>query len=769
MQKRLASNLKVTTIWPELANHRIQGLDSQLEEVRFETRGATLTVWGAIRRKVICCNGRNQLRKVEDRLQFAANLEYPSQPVQLGGLSLSDIELIQTGFVFQSQPRGGGPARLEQSFTLVVHCPPAQPVFRRKAVPVWAKLVIDKGQGKVVLDLPVGLLGSSRTPRHFSGSIRMQSPVQTPVIHGVLKGTIIYCSQEKELKELDFETAINFLLERPLRLKSNQQLWIAGDLAAARWRRALRYGPPGDGWRLEIKFQYHWRIIEERELWILAGDGLEGPSPGGVEKCAAITCLKKSGFQLYREYTLSDWGFEPGEIRVRLEECRERLTPAGLLLSGRLCFEASGTDNNQERVQTQVAPFEELAPFTGVCFQNEPPLQPLSPLPGQLLTRVVPTVGLAPSGFKKGSQRVGVLLSFLVSLCREEIIAIPPAGSWRVGAPATPILACLIGERREFTLEGEAILTLEARPRKIIKLKVRPLEAAPLVNDGWIGIDGRMEVVVGFEDERSRYYETAFTPFFQGAFNWDKLQLQDTVKVQCRLNHYSYSWEGPQICCRYWLKLDLENRREKEILVETAAPGSRPKEAPFEDVNPGDINSNDHKRWDSGEGRVTPGGGGLGWAGGLKLNPSKEDWVHSAHARRFIIAVEIPLKTGTAQEMGTSGLRLSGANLQRMKEGLIIEGALSGTIEYWDRTGFLKRETVELSFWRISQLRFVPNYPGPPWNEADLQLELLNVSITPVLSPPRGKGRIRVRFEVILCRKQMRVPGREGGTVWQGA
>ena len=59
MQKTLTSNLKMTTIWPELVNHRIQGIDSQLEEVRIETRGALLLVWGITHRKVICLNGRS--------------------------------------------------------------------------------------------------------------------------------------------------------------------------------------------------------------------------------------------------------------------------------------------------------------------------------------------------------------------------------------------------------------------------------------------------------------------------------------------------------------------------------------------------------------------------------------------------------------------------------------------------------------------------------------------------------------------------------------
>ena len=109
--------------------------------------------------------------KLEDRLQFATNLAPPRSrstdpaspletgSIKLGSFPLSNIELIQNDFVFQSRPSGDGPALLEQSFTLVIHCPPTQPVLPRKALPVWAKRVIESGRGNMVLDLPVGLLG----------------------------------------------------------------------------------------------------------------------------------------------------------------------------------------------------------------------------------------------------------------------------------------------------------------------------------------------------------------------------------------------------------------------------------------------------------------------------------------------------------------------------------------------------------------------------------------------------------------------------------
>jgi hypothetical protein len=797
MQKTLTSNLKVTTIWPELTNHRILGLDSKLEEIGFENRGASLLVGGIIHRKVICFNERNQCRKVEDRLQFTTHLALLSKsaalaesaspmktalpieeappitsipsmktppsrkaappmgadPEQLGNLRLSDVELIQNDFVFQPRPGGSGPAVLEQNFTLVIRCPPVQPVLRRKTLPAWSKLVIESGQGKVVLDLPVGMLGPSRVPRNFNGSIQIQSPVHSPAIHGILKGAITYCSREKELKELDFETEINFLMEHAPQVKNNQQLWISGELIASRWREANPNGVSKRGWRLEIKLHYQWRLIEERELWIVAGEEREGLYREAVENYVISTPLKKFDFQLLREYALADWGFEPGEIKVRLEECWERLTPMGIMMSGKLCFEALGIDSaGQERFQTQLASFEELAPLTGICLQGEAPVSapaapPEQPL-GRLQTHLEPAVELASKGFQKGIQRLEVLLKFQVSLFREQIVSIPPIKNIGV-----PILACLIGERQEFTIEGEGTLMLQVRPRQIIKLEVRPLEASPMVNEGWIGIDGRMEVAVGFVDERFRYYETTFTPFFQGAFNWDKLQPHDTVKVQCRLNYYSYTWEGSKVFLRYWLQLVMENRRETEIMVETVTPPMKREMAHSEGVNLEGRNPKDSKQWDSEVNSVIPQEGNFRRIGRLGLDPQKEDWIHSAETRRLIIAGEIPLKTGTAQEMGSSRLSLSGVHLQRLKVGLIIEGILGGTIEYWDPAGFLQRETVELSFWRLSQLHSSRKTSEFLWNQENLQLELLNVSITPSIPPTRGKSKVRVWFELKVYSK----------------
>jgi hypothetical protein len=337
MQKTLTSNLKVTTIWPELANHRIQTLDSQLEEVRVEPRDAFLKVEGIIHRKVVCLNRHNQCRKFEDRLQFVTNLALsresfagelapPFEPapliepapafekllfreagcIRLEKFSLSNFELLQNDFIFQSRPGGEGPAVLEQSFRLIFHCPPVEPVLRRKALLVWAKRVIERGQGSLVPDLPVGLLGPTQTPRHFNGTIHIHSPVSPPVVSAVLKGVITYCSPEKELKEMEYETAIDFLLDRPLQLQGNQQLWVTGELIAAKWLLA-----PGGGWRLVIKLRYQWRLIEECELRIVMAEGGETRFPGHLENYALNIRLKKFDFQLSREYEFDNWSFDP--------------------------------------------------------------------------------------------------------------------------------------------------------------------------------------------------------------------------------------------------------------------------------------------------------------------------------------------------------------------------------------------------------------------------------------------------------------------------
>jgi hypothetical protein len=428
-----------------------------------------------------------------------------------------------------------------------------------------------------------------------------------------------------------------------------------------------------------------------------------------------------------------------------MDECRKTLVSPGLIFSGKLRFEAYGIDTaGRETVETRTVPFEELASLTGIPFWEA--------APGELQFHHDTEVTLVNShmhgrpwvGYKNGTQRVEVLLKFFINIYQERNLTLPPAGSRVQGVSRVPILACLIGERREFILEGEATLTLQVKPRQIIKLMIRALEATPVINEGLIGFDGRMEVAVGFVDERYRYYETTFTPLFQKAFNWDKLQPQDTVMVRCRLNHYTYTWEGAKVFCRYWLTLAAENRRETEIAVEIAPLQSGLKKANWEYESL--ANEKSKSRWGSGENLVAFKTPDLkSETGRLGTAPFTSQFIPTCAPWRFIMGGEIPLKIGNAREVETSDLRLSRTSCRPAKDGLILEGVLSGRIEYWDQDLFLQGEKVEISFWRLAR-----KDPGGMWNYRDFQLELGKVTVTPVLPSSRGNDKVKVRFEIQL-------------------
>lgn len=689
--------LLITTNWPELVNKRIQAIEAQLREVSFANLSGELKVRGLIGRRITYLEYDGKCRRVEDRLQFETSAG-PSFP-ETQKLS---VELKSEYYLFQTRHISDSHAVLEQGLILKIDV--ATPELHPKSsAPLLAKVITDQGRSSELLRLPVRLPREGAEPKSFQGEVHLVEVPFEPgkadrvitdrLITGRLKGIVVYRTSRHLNAEFQYEREFQFLMKSK-GCGAARSLRLDGQVADLAWR---RIGPIE--WLMELKLDYDWWLIDEKPLLCLIPEEQEN-SPGLQVKAPLF--IDKLQFRLNHRFSLSQSEIPGHDLKMTVTDQRERLTQNALLISCDLVFEYYYINTSgDEAYRTLPLRFDHLVPLSKILWLGK-----------DTTLKTMSKLSFEPLKISNSSPRsLDALVVIEINLYQEELLKIPESSSG-----TTAILARVFSEKQSFSITGSQVLLLRGQPMRIQKLNARLREAESFPRTGWLRLAGGVELTVTYLDQQGQMVEDTFILHFQESFIWELLRPTAEIDLKCRLEHDSYTVQGRRIRYEYLINClaELFETRELKIIPVIGSAGT------------GDI-TNVKKPCHT-------------WSrDGTAMGPNEY---------RLIFGGEVHLsatRTGTPLELAGSSFQLSGARCARLGEATLIEGNLTGIIEYWDINGYLRNEPVNLAFWSLRSRE-----TGMPFGEIWRSPKLAQVSCTLIQTGFWGKAIVKINWELVF-------------------
>ena len=87
--------------------------------------------------------------------------------------------------------------------------------------------------------------------------------------------------------------------------------------------------------------------------------------------------------------------------------------------------------------------------------------------------------------------------------------------------------------------------------------------------------------------------------------------------------------------------------------------------------------------------------------------------------------------------------KVSKFNFRQAQNAILVEGYISGDLEYWDENGYLKQEVINYPFWKFVN-------PSSLWFNSlpDLEPRLERHTLTTIKSPTwQRKGRLKIKLD----------------------
>lgn len=693
---------KIVTIWPELVNKRLQTVTIHVKESCFIKENDWWLVKGLLQRRVLYFDDHGRNRKTEDQLQFEVMVDAAGSNVEL---DLLNIELKQDYFIFQPRRIGENQAVFEHGFSLIIHqqnpktIHPGDPDF---LLPIYADLIIDRGQGKTVLTLPELFSGVGSALNMVNCRIDFAQEYTPPIVTGVLKGVISYLNPQKLRSEMEFEQPLSLCLNLPP-LATSQRLVITGKVDDLCWW----FDPASQKWGLECKLEYNWRIVRETELICIIN------ADAGLKRYRIKTPLlyKKLTLQLPKSFILPIGEVEPSELTVSQTNLTTRLTKKGILLHLNLRIEVYTIDHTgQESYQSHPVTCEELI---AEPFHRNLPVAGLPVI-------VAPELKIISFSRVLNHLKAEMMIGCQINLYQHHSLEITSGGM-----PNALIFSSISIEQKTFTLSGFQVLQLRTRPILIKELRRSPIKTDSQAKNGWIPIQGEFELKIVYLDQKHCLREDTFPIRFRGTYLWDRLQITDEVELNCRLEHDSYTVnpeEQTRFSYCFWLNLLAESLQKCDIPV--TIPNTEIMASSATMSNQG-IQKQETQNYRSANGNIilTP---------GLDL-PT------------FELEGELTLTSGKVREIAVGRFNISWFNYRKIAEAMVVEGRLNGEIEYWDDHDYLRRESADFSFWKCFYHHIDSNCYGG-W----LAPRITQSKYTPVNVSDWGKGKIKVYLKLVL-------------------
>jgi hypothetical protein len=704
------SQFKITTIWPELVNKRLQTVTIRLKESQFCKHNDLISVKGLLQRRVCYFDYDGRNRKTEDQLQFEIMLPGAGAAMDSGLLL---VEVKHDYFIFQPRYIGENQAIFEHGFTMVIHQAnqaPRDTESSGSTLPVLAELIIARGEGNDILKGPVLFGGTGLKPGLLHCRVEFtDTRMPSSIITGVLHGVISYLNPENARLETEFEQPFNLCLKLP-QLTSSQRFLITGAVEDQHWW----FDSNTSRWHLELKLNYSWKIAHQTELSLSpAGSSLEN------RRVKMPAFYQNIPVRFGKIFQMPAGSFPLHELNICKPYLKARLTKKGIILGIEFLMEGYATDNAGQE-----------------CFFCHP-VNDLEFIPeksvGDLGANVIPVTAEPKIELIRFYQADGYLNVETVINCRFHLYQHHWLDLNFAANPNGYILGQVMKEQKMFPLSGSQILQLRAEPVLVKEFAVSPIKIQTQIQPGWIHISGEFQLGVSYLDQQSCLREDTFPVFFRESFLWDSLQLMEEVELNCSLGHDSYAvipGNPRQLNYIFLLHLVAESLEKREIPVVLR---QKP-QITSSQINAKENHTVDHREIQCDLPTIT--------------GPARRMDISQFYGLQWPyleLEGEIPSELGKAREIAGGRFSLSRFNYRNTAAFILVEGHLSGEIEYWDSNGYLRREEAGFSFWKC-----ICRSPDINPENHRMVPRLDQFRYTPVNVPAWRKGIIKIQCKLEL-------------------
>jgi hypothetical protein len=704
-----SSQFKITTIWPELVNKRLQTVTLELSEFQFKGYNTLVSIQGVLQRHVCYYDDDGRNRKARDQLQVELMLDNTGPRIDP---ELLTMEIQHDYFIFQPRFIGENQAIFEHGFTIIIHQADPKPSQSKSMNPiqtVLANRIVDRGEGATLVKGPVLYSGPGLKPEMVHCGLTFEDIQPLPVVSGVFHGVFSYRTPQNIRLEAECEQPFSFFLDK--QINPSQRFQITGQVIDSYWW----FDPAGSKWQLELKLGYSWRILHETILNCLSQTGSTPEEP--PVKLPVFYQEKRLRFpKIFRIPAMDDGNpshnhtGEPFELNITNPMLSARLTSKGILLDIKFLGEIYSVD------------------LAGHEYYQSWPVEGME-LIGEKWVKELPdtaTLALAESRIQlinfsltDGELRIEIMVECRLNLYIYDWVHLYP-----VPNPNGHILGRVLKKQKTFLLSSFQAVQLRARPLLIKKLTTSLFTIRSHSKPGWIFIAGEFRLAVAYLDQRHCLREDTFPIFFRETFLWEELQLADKVELACHLTHDSFALHPDRpfrLNYCYWIQATAECIETKEIAVFILQESLRN----LKDATPLGLN----KETVDDFGHDLP---------GITNAPFRGIWIPPRTGLE--LEGEIPIRLGKAREIAGGRFVVSHFSYQNMANLVLVEGRLEGEIEYWDSDGFLRREQAGFTFWKCT--RRAPGIEPEQWGRTP---GLNRLRLSPVNVPIWRKGRIKIQ------------------------
>lgn len=463
-----------------------------------------------------------------------------------------------------------------------------------------------------------------------------------------------------------------------------------GELIATGIISGVDWIPPsgGQGWLAEFKLDYNWNLSVNKELTVL-GKTEPFPSASGIK---AKLLIGEQQLQFTKSFKAESDNDERIEAESEIQLLTWRRLGSGLLISAVLNFGLFQPDvTGMEKYRVLNFDIEELT--EGFFDDINSPDLTLELEPKNTIVKTI-TDGSWIVIDSIVDINVKVYQPRLIYLTQENTV--------------TEINGLIPATEQSFALLNETMLDFGHPPQRIIKVCNRLLQTNPSTKKGWLNLSGITELEVIYLDRQNQYREENFRLFFQKSFCWEgiKANSEYQIDLSSTLEYDSYRIQGNRFFYKY-----LWNFSAAAFVKQTVKVG----------VSPG-------KR------HITP------------LDTLTLPIPITIEELSF--KGEIPLNFGNPKEISSGRGLITEFNWRNALNAVLVEGKIKGEIEYWDESGFLRRETVSFSFWRfLTQSQF--GAAG-----SILVPTLRRFNYVPLKPWPWGRGAVSYEVEIEITNKR---------------
>jgi hypothetical protein len=633
MVKTLTGKFKVETVWPELINKRVRQIDSCLKEIQFFNQGNSLLAKGSFKRQVKYLDSGGKIKKTEDRLQFEVTI----------GTALPEplpyfiSELKSDYFIFQPRRLGAEHALLEQGFTLIINEFEGEEVEANSAnsFAILTEAIVDRGKSVNVYCLPLGLRRDSH-PKKFNGKLIFERS-KPPLVMGIITGVVVYRNSRQILKELEVNHSFSFLMESAPK-ETESELIVNGTIAAVNW-----VSPTGgQGWMAELKLDYNWNLVINKELTVLGRNEGSNQSEPLIK---ADLLIKEERWRFSKSYKVESKQAESFEVEPEIKRLDWQRIGLALLISATLSFDLFLSDvSGTEKYRTISFEMEEL---TEGFFEKDNS--------HGLTLNLDPRLSIEKTTATGDFFIIDCTLNLTAKLYQTQEIYLIQENA------TTEINGLIPITNKNFSLFSETLINLRYTPRKIIQVRNRILHHNPSSKKGWLNLYGLSETAVIYLDRQNQYREEYFNLPFEKSFCWEAIDEDEgyQIDLQEKLEYDSYRIEDNRLHYKY-LRTFTASAFSKRIIKAAVLPMSKDMIAPTAISQ-------------------------------LRQNPVQE----------ILIQGEVLLQFGNPREITGSRGSIAAFNWRDALNAILVEGKIKGEIEYWDDEGFLRCEALEFSFWRF--------------------------------------------------------------------